>query len=168
MTAEMGQRDVDLGLKERFAAQFIRFWAWVVSLIADDVHIRFEPTTATLSLTGESEHSGDRYARGRLAATFVSLNELAMMSVLAYSAMGMMTLPATPITAVIAVVVLVTACVACVSLLGGASLTSKIDVIDHTTAPTPDAIDDLEAQYMADEIDEQELEDRTAEVWANE
>jgi uncharacterized membrane protein len=164
MTVEMGPRDVDLGLRERFAGQFIRFWAWAVGVVSDDVDLRFRVPTATLILSGESEHSGDEYERGSLAATLISVNEMAMMAVMAYSGIGTMSLTAAPSVA-IAFLLLIAACVAGVSLVGSASLTTSINVIDHTTEPAPDAVDELKERYVAGEIDDAELEREAAEVW---
>jgi uncharacterized membrane protein len=48
--------------------------------------------------------------------------------------------------------------VAFVSFIGSASVASKIDVVDHTTEAPPDAIDELQQQYVAGDIDADELE----------
>jgi len=165
MTTEMGPRDVDLGLREQFAGNFIRFWAWAVGVVSDDVDLRFRVPTATLFLSGESEHSGDEYERGGLAATLVSVNEVAMMGVLAYCGMGITSLAAAPGGVIIPLLLFTVACVASVSLTGSASLTSSINVVDHTTEPAPEKLDELKAEFVDGEIGEEELGERAAEVW---
>jgi hypothetical protein len=57
------------------------------------------------------------------------------------------------------------AAVAFVSYIGSIELTSKIDVLDHTTEPAPEELDELKAEFVDGEIDEQELDERAAEVW---
>ena len=142
MSVEMGPRDVDLELKEQFAAQFVRLWAWVVGVVSDDVTLRFCASTATLFVTGESAHSGDAFVRGRYAMSMVSVNMVTMMAVLAYCGIAVVALRGVAYPGLIAGAALLTACVAFVSLIGSAALASKIDVVDHTTEAPPDAIDE--------------------------
>src|SRR6056297_604607 len=74
MTTEMGPRDVDLSLAERVAAHGTRITARMVAATQDDLSIRFTPSTATLSLSGESEYSGEGFNRGLLVGTLCTLN----------------------------------------------------------------------------------------------
>ena len=142
MSVEMGPRDVDLKLKEQFAGQFIRLWAWVVGVVSDDVTYRFRASTATLFVSGESEHTGDPFVAGRFAESIASVNMVAMMAVLAYCGIAVVSLRGVAYPGLIAGAALLTACVAFVSLIGSASVASKIDVVDHTTEAPPDAVDE--------------------------
>ena len=164
MTTEMGPRDVDLGPKERFAAQFIRGWAWVVGYVSDDAVPRFNPDTATLSISGESDEQGDAFARGRTVAQLTSLNQVAMMGVIGMCGMSLIGAAVT-MSAGTATLAVLLAAVAFVSYIGSIELTSKIDVLDHTTEPAPEELDELKAEFVDGEIDEQELDERAAEVW---
>jgi uncharacterized membrane protein len=44
-------------------------------------------------------------------------------------------------------------------------LLTDSDVIDHTTEPAPDAVDELKDRYVAGDLDDAELEREAAEVW---
>jgi len=163
MTAEMGPRDVDLTLVERLAGHGVRFWAWVASLDDDDPNVRFDPTTATVRVTGESEYSGDPFARARAATTLATLNIVITLSLVA--AITMAPLPSGVLLAPYAVLSLSFMLLCGAIGYGSASLIDKINVVDHTTEPAPDALDDLQQQYVDGEIDEEQLDERAAEVW---
>ena len=167
MTTEMGPRDVDLSLSERFAAHGTRYTTRLLSSMGDDVSLRFTPSTATLSVSGESEDSGDAYRRGILVSTVYMLNllfglALALMPLDVISAaaevgpwlMLAATGPALFVTSV-----------GLVFAMGTAGLITQTDVIDHTTEPAPDAVDELKERYVAGDLDDAELEREAAEVW---
>jgi uncharacterized membrane protein len=54
---------------------------------------------------------------------------------------------------------------ALVNVVALQGLSQKISVVDHTTEPAPDAVDELKERYVAGEIDDTELEREAAEVW---
>lgn len=70
MTVEMGDRDVELNILQRVAGASAAVCARGFSLALDDLSLRFNAATATLSVSGESEHAGDRYSRGLLVGLF--------------------------------------------------------------------------------------------------
>lgn len=159
----MGPRDVDVSLSERVAGHGVRFWAWVASLDDDDPNVRFDPTTATVRVTGESEYSGNEFARARAATTLPALNIVIMLTTVA--AIAASPPPSGVLLAPYAVGSLGLMAVCGAIGYGSASLINKINVVDHTTEPTPDRLDELEQRYVDGEIDEAELEREAAEVW---
>jgi len=163
MTTEMGPRDVDLTLVERFAGHGVRFWAWVASLDEDDPNVRFDPTTATVRVTGESEYSGDAFARARAATTLTVMNVVISLSLVA--AITMAPMPGGALLAPYAILSLTAMSVLGAIGYGSASLIDKINVIDHTTEPAPEELDELKAEFVDGEIGEEELGERAAEVW---
>jgi len=167
MTTEMGPRDVDLTLSERVAAHGTRYTTRLVASTQDDLSIRFTPSTATLSLSGESEHRGDAFNRGLLVASVCMVNIM-----LAFGAVGIageaMTAAAEVsqwLGLVSIVPFVLVATVGLVFGLGSAGLLFEIDVIDHTTEPAPDAVGELKERYVAGDLDDAELEREAAEVW---
>jgi len=167
MTTEMGPRDVDLTLSERFASRITRYVVPLVSEMSDTVSIRFDPRRATLSLSGESDHAGDAFNRGLLVGLVYLLNMLLTLAVLSLAAEAAQA--ATEISTILALAVgipfLFVSGAGVAFAMGTAGLLFKTDVVDHTTEPAPDALDDLQQQYVDGEIDEAELGKRTAEVW---
>ena len=169
MTAEFGPRDVELGLMERVAAHATRYTTCVTANVVN-ISLRFNPKRATLTLSGESQHPGEGFNRGLLVG-FVYLLNLMLSLCVALVAANAMSVGASigPIAAtVIGSIALFVFAGSVLVGLGSVSLIHKTDVIDHTTHPEPDAIDEVREAYLDGEIDEAELEARSAEVWERE
>lgn len=171
MTTEIGPRDDDaddLDVFERLAARSTSLFVDVlVAMYPGKGSLRFNADTATLSIGGESERHGDAFARGQLVASLLMAN--ALLPVGALILLGDVMNAAGPSLALVIMAPFTAlALFSMMMLTGSMGLFDKVDVIDHTTAPAPDAIDDLEAAYLADKIDEEELGERAAEVWADE
>jgi len=163
----MGPRDVDLTFTERFAAHGTKYLIGIVSGLSDTVSLRFDPRRATVSLSGESEYSGQPFNRGLLVGMVYLVNLL-----LSMSAIGLASEAATAaadigpaLTAAVFVQSLFVSGVSIIFAVGSIGLMWKTDVIDHTTDPAPDEIQELQEQFVDGEIDEAELGERAAEVW---
>jgi len=167
MTTEMGPRDVDLSLSERVAAHGTRLTARLMSSTHDDMAIRFTPSTATLSLSGESKHSGERFNRGLLVGLVYTLNLMFVITAVGLAGEAMIfAAELAPWLGTVAVVpFLVIAIFGALVGVGSAELLTDTDVIDHTTEPAPDAVDELKERYVAGDLDDAELEREAAEVW---
>ena len=167
MTAEFGPRDVELGWKERFAGRMASAVCSLVNSETDDKTLRFNPDTATLTVAGESEHSGDALYRGtNVGALFLFTNTIAWMILASLNALigtGSFIVDTALLIGIIATSVVVYA-----NMAGSFNLLSKTDVIDHTTEPEPEALAELREQFVDGEIDERELEARVEEVMARE
>jgi uncharacterized membrane protein len=167
MTAEFGPRDVDLTLSERFAARLTQHIMSLVSDVSDTVSVRFDPRRATLSISGESEHSGDAFERGVLVGLMYLCNLMLAVCTIAFSAEAANL--AADVSAWLGVVTVVPMLfvtgVSVLFVLGSIRLMSKTNVVDHTTEPVPDELDALREQYVDGKINEQELGERAGEVW---
>ena len=165
MTTEMGPRDDgELTLSERAAARLMDWLVRGLDLLADEGRIRFNAATATLSLSGESEQPDDAFSRGKIVAMLAATTAVvSVMPVMLISTL--FEVPNPVVTAVGAVGTAVSGVVGIFMVSGVVDLLDKITVLDHTTEPAPDALDELHQQYVDGEIDESELGDRAAEVW---
>ena len=163
MTAEFGPRDVDLGWKERFAAHIASAVCRLTNSDLDDKSVRFNPETATLTVAGESEHSGDALHRGKyVGGLFLFTNTITWMILVllnALSGTGSFIVDTALLIGIIA-----TSVVIYVNMSGSFNLLTKTDVIDHTTEPEPEALAELESQFVDGEIEQGELEARVEEV----
>lgn len=168
MTVEMGDHDATPTLRQRFAGISVAGAVELMNKVSDDAYGRYHRGDARLSLYGESEHAGDAYKRGRDVASVTSIAMLGPMvpalplamvaeMVLAVGAEG-----ASVLAALLAFGVTFYAMVNALAMVG---LTKKIGVVDHTTEPAPDAVDELKERYVAGEIGDSELEREAAEVW---
>ena len=162
MTTEMGPRDVELAFSERVAAHFVTFWAWLVST-TDGPTVRFDPESATVRVSGESDHSGDEFVRGRNITQLTSMNTVAMIGLAGVLAGAPIPSGALGGLYGLCSIALMLGCLLVVR--GSINITSKIDVVDHTTEPAPEAVEDLKERYVAGELDDAELEREAAEVW---
>jgi len=166
MTAEMGPRDVDLGWTERLAGRAIAPLVALFNYIVDGPTVRYRSRTATVALSGESEHPGDGFNRGILVSLLLFSNILAwLMPMLVLSDTIQQTAAGSPVFWVASALMLPVGAFSLLNLFGTMGLLMKTDVVDHTTEPAPDALDDLQQQYVDGEIDEEQLGERTAEVW---
>jgi len=168
MSAEMGPKDdAELTLSERTAALLLKGIVRVFDHGLDDKSMRFNPVTATLSLSGESERPGDRFSRGKIVAMLCLTT--ALVSVAPVFFVGELMAVSNPYIAAVGALLTGVCGVAAIFITSGATdLIDKVTVYDHTTEPAPDAVEDLKERYMNDEIDDAELEREAAEVWANE
>ena len=164
MTAEFGPRDVELGWKERFAGRMASAVCRLVDSEIDDKSVRFNPDTATLTVGGESEHSGDALRRGTyVGALFLFTNTIAWMILAllnALSGTGSFIVDTAVLFGITTTAVIIYA-----NMAGSFNLLTKTDVIDHTTEPEPEALAELREQFVDGEIDEPELAARVEEVW---
>jgi uncharacterized membrane protein len=158
---------VDLSVDERFAARITEYVTPLVSALSDDLAARFDGQHATLSLSGESEYSGNAFNRGLLVG-LVYLFDI-LLAVATFSVVAGGTKAAIEIGPWVGLAALVpflfTAAAMLVLVVGAAGLLFKTNVVDHTTEPAPDELDALREQYVDGEIDEQELGERAGEVW---
>ena len=135
---------------------------------SSEPRVRYDRERATLTFSGESEYSTDEFRRGQGAMAVAAGGALWPVWALLGSTMAMRAVAetfgavaATPFALLSLTLMVFT--MLCFSGLW--SVMDSISVVDHTTEPAPDAIDELQEQYLNDEIDEQELGDRAAEVW---
>ena len=165
MTAEFGPQDERVAsLPERLGAVSIslltRFTNWK-SL--EQMNLRFRTDSATFVVSGESEQTGEGYPRGLsvgvlcLAAGLIPV--VALMGV-GPAAMELLE----PLTPVSEVMLLFLTVLVLVNLFGVFRVLAKTDVIDHTTEPEPEALAELQSQFVDDEIEQGELEARVEEV----
>ena len=166
MTVEMGPRDVDLSLDERFAARITQHVTPLTGL-SDSVSVRFDPRRATLSLSGESEYTGDEFKRGLLVALVYLFNVmLAVCTILLTAEAAEFAAETSPVLGAAALVPFLFLSLTGITFaFGSLGLMFKTDVIDHTTEPAPEEIQDLKEQFVGGEIDKDELGERAAEVW---
>lgn len=168
MTAEFGDHDATPTLRQRFAGISIVGAVALVNYVSDDAYGRYDRDTARLSLYGESEDAGDGFQRGREVSDIASIAMLGpllpVMLLLGFSG-GLAELVGPLVALPVSVLGFVSGVYALANVGGLMGLTTKISVVDHTTEPAPDALDDLQQQYVDGEIDEQELNERAAEVW---
>jgi len=168
MTTEMGPRDGDLCWRHRLAGYSVKGAVAFMNGVSDDARGRYDRVKGLLSLYGESDHAGDAFVRGRHVSAVTSIAMLGpILLIMLCLVAGAVTqalfgaaVAAVPMT--LGFVLNVAALINAVALLG---LSKHIGVIDHTTEPAPDALDDLQQQYVDGEIDESELGERAAEVW---
>ena len=158
MTAEFGPRDVELSFMEGVAAHATRYSTRLFSHMVN-VRLRFNPERATLSLSGESQHPGDGFNLGLLVALVYLLNLIWSMGVALVAAEAVSVgASIDPIAAAVIGIPALFVIVGSILVgLGSISLIQKTDVIDHTTEPLPEALDELQQEYVDGEIDESEL-----------
>lgn len=168
MTVEMGDHDATPTLRQRFAGISVSWAVRLMNYVSDDAYGRYDRRAARLSLYGESEHAGDAFKRGRDVS---SLTSIAMLGPL-LPIMGLMMIASTVAALAAEVMALPLTLLAFGATLYGLvnvvalqGLSQKINVLDHTTEPAPDAVDELKERYVDGEIDESELGERAAEVW---
>jgi len=165
MTAEFGPRDERVAsLPERLAAVSIslltRFTNWK-SL--EQMDLRFRSDSATFVVSGESEQSGERYSRGiSVGVTCLFAGLVPVLAVLSVGPAAIDVLE--PFRPLGEVLLLFSFVFALVNLFGVFGVLTKIDVIDHTTEPEPEAVAELREQFVDGEIDERELAARVEEV----
>lgn len=168
MTAEMGNHSATPTLRQRVAGISVVGAVAVMNYLSDDSYGRYDRATARLSLYGESEDAGDEYERGRDVSAVTGIAMLGpVLPCLALLYLGrVITAVFGPVVALpvmlVGAIITLYAMFNVVALQG---LGQKIGVVDHTTPPAPDALDELQREYVDGEIDEAELDERAAEVW---
>jgi len=152
MTEEFGQRNTSLSAFEQVAATSTKYLIAAVNAFVGEQSLRFDDTTATLSISGTSTAAGEGFARGQLVSLMLVAN--AVVPVFVMKLLGEVPLATGSLAAgVYAVVVLLpVALFSLINSLGCMTLTNKTNVIDHTTEPTPET-DDLAQQYVDGEIE---------------
>jgi hypothetical protein len=168
VTTEMGPRDGDVSWRHRLAGYSVKGAVAFMNAASDNAHGRYDRAKALVSLYGESEDAGDAFVRGRSVSALTSIAMLGpILLIMLCLVAGAVTqalfgaaIAAIPMT--VGFVVNVLALINAAALLG---LTKHIGVIDHTTEPAPDELDELKGEFVDGEIDEAELGERAAEVW---
>ena len=170
MTTEMGRSGtVELGYTERVAARSIAVCAKLMNMAPGAQRMRYDPQTATVAFSGESDYAGEQFQRGEQTFGLHILNVLIgfLIALLVFEIARMF--EPGPVLSLVGIFVLLGAGIfPIVNAIGTARLSGKVRVVDYATKPTPDAIEDMQAAYLADEIDERELEAQAEEVWRNE
>jgi len=153
----------EVGIFERAASRFFTAWFPPVERALADQQWRFDREKIRLSVHGESEYSGDAYSRGQVVNTLWFLNSL--LPVLLVTLLSFIRPPVGSVLfwAVGGSLVLL-ALFACANVLGSVDLSSEIQVIDHTTESTPEAVADLQEQYVDGNLDGDEFEARVEAV----
>lgn len=168
MTAEMGNHSATPTLRERFAGISVVGAVALMNYVGDEAYGRYDRATARLSLYGESEDAGDEYERGRDVSAVTSIAMLGPV-VPVMALVGLSSVITAVAGEVVALPLTLVAFISCVWALANVialqGLEQKIGVVDHTTPPAPDALDELQREYVDGEIDEAELDERAAEVW---
>ena len=157
MTEEFGPTDTSLTPFEQVAATSTKYLLAAVSSLTENESLRYDDTTATLSISGRSSSAGESFARGRLTALMLVANAVVPVGVLQLLNNPPLASGSLPMTVYVLVVLLPLAVFGIINGYGSVKLITKTNVIDHTTEPMPD-LDDLDAQYLNDEIDEATLE----------
>ena len=168
MSTEFGTdtRLDDANSAVRVASWLLDGWLSLLTRFGD-VGISFDRQNLRLSMHGESEHSGDGYNRGQIVALLGVLNSFLgivpivllgeLTSVLGESVAPLLLLPMT-----------LAAFFGIWTVTGSMELADEIEVVDHTTEPLPDDLDDLKQQFVDGDLDDTEfeaqLEDRLTEV----
>ena len=169
MTTEMGPRDATaLTLFERLAARSTHYVVRGMDVLYDGGSIRFNDSTATLSISGESDYASDSYERGQLSSLVAIANSLTPVALIMLLTMVSVTPGSLVAVAYFFGVLLPVALFGIFNVHGSVSLISKIDVIDHTTEPEPEALVELQSQFVDGEIEQAEFEARVEEVWERE
>jgi len=119
-----------------------------------------------LRVSGESENSGETVPRIRALYGILHLHTYLWMLVFAITAYGGATLSVsgTPLALAFSAVLWV-----CLGLVvGGKAAIERTEIIDHTTEPLADDLNDLKQQFVDGDLDDSEfeaqLEDRLTEV----
>src|SRR6056297_2991339 len=76
MTEEFGQRNTSLSPFEQVAATSTKYLIAAVNAFVGEQSLRFDDTTATLSISGTSTTAGEGFARGRLATLMLVCNAM--------------------------------------------------------------------------------------------
>ena len=167
MTAEFGPRDVDLSSRERFAGRLLDLSTRFLNHGSDSKSMYYRRDSATLTLHGESEYAGDVFNRGKMALYPLLISNYFTTMLLVTAGV----LPDFGNPAIGGLKLLVFIAVAWVwycNTTGSIILASKIDVVDHTTQPDPEELDELQSQFVDGEIEQTELEARVEEVMQRE
>lgn len=157
----------EVGISERLASWFFAAWFPLANRALADQDWRFDREKLRLSVSGESEHSGDPFTRGRIVNTLWYLNSMLPLPVV--SVIGLLATPEAGAPSGIAVGVasvlfLGTAVGAMVNVTGSVDLASETQVVDHTTEPEPDAVATLREQYVDGDVDTETFEARVEEA----
>jgi len=153
----------EVGLSERLASWLFARWFPLANRALADQEWRFDREKLRLSVRGESEYSGDAYSRGRVVNTLWYLNSFIW--ILPFGFVTALTEPPAGVLFPIAsAAVLLLAVGTFLNVAGSTDLARETQVVDHTTEPTPDAISDLQAQYVDGEVDTDTFEERVGEV----
>jgi len=168
MTTEMGDHDADPTIRQQVAGYSVVVAVKLMNHVSDDAYGRYNRHEARLSLYGESEDAGDAYERGRSVSAVTSIAQMwpgFVMVLMAVLGAPVAAAGGVLVSSVVTFVMLAVTLFAAGNSLGIIGLTKKIGVVDHTTEPTPDAVDELKERYVAGDLDDAELEREAAEVW---
>jgi len=152
MTEEFGQRNTSLSPFEQVAATSTKYLIAAVNAFVGEQSLRFDDTTATLSISGTSTTAGEGFARGRLATLMLVCNAMLPVGLLQFLDSPPLASDSLLMAAYALVVLLPIALFGILNAYGSMTLVTKTNVIDHTTEPTPET-DDLVQQYVDGEIE---------------
>ena len=158
MSTEFGSdtRLDDANTAVRIASWLLDGW---LSLLprTGDVTFGFDRQKLRLSIHGESEHSGDAYNRGQIVALLGALN--VFISILPIMLIGGLTsVLGESVAPLLLGPMTIAAFFAIWTVTGSMELTDEIEVLDHTTEPLPDDLDDLKQQFVDGDLDDNEFE----------
>ena len=169
------QKDMsDLSKRQRLFNIAGRPMFWLVTAMmnhtSDETELRYDLDNNRISISGTSENPGDvpghNRGVGMMAAVGVMISmACAMMLTVAGVSMG----GPTGILESVTYLLLMGSALGYVLLAMSVGTTAVCcEVVDHTTEPLPDDLDDLKQQYVDGDLDDTEfeaqLEDRLAEV----
>jgi len=119
-----------------------------------------------LRVSGESDNSGKTVPRIRALYGILNLHTYIWMVVFAITAYGGATLSVEGSALALAFSAVLWVCLGMV--VGAKAAIDRTEIIDHTTEPLPDDLDDLKQQFVDGDLDDSEfeaqLEDRLTEV----
>ena len=169
MTAEMGPVESDSD-GFRWFAPLGRWNIWAATKLTSAVgrvmdnpaRMHFDPSANRLTFTGESEFSGDEFARGYMVSLLLFLTVLTDVYAVSF-AIGAVSTLGLPQVLTVPLALLLPVCA-----LSSIHASMATEVVDLTTAKRPDELDELAEQYVDREIDEDELERRSEQVVARE
>ncbi|RAW44085.1 hypothetical protein DQW50_16310 [Halorubrum sp. 48-1-W] len=168
MTTEFGPRDERPSVLGKTAGLLIVGAVRIMNAVGDGVRMRYDRSTARLSITGESEYSGDEFARGQLVLSVIfcaMVLPVVALIALRIGAIGLFELFGESVAYLLFLVATAVSLFSIPGMIGLYSVADQISVVDHTTEPAPDALDDVKERYQNGDIDEEELEREAAEVW---
>ena len=166
----------DLSKRERLKELWGRPMFWVVTKllnqVSDEKTYRYDLDNNRISVSGVSETPGDVAGHNRgvglMAATGVMLSMMfTMLIIVPMQSWGP---PSGMLDAGVRLFLL--ACATGCILMASATASTALacEVVDHTTEPLPDDLDDLKQQFVDGDLDDSEfeaqLEDRLTEVEA--
>lgn len=136
-------------------------------VVGGDGRYRFDRHALRLSIHGESENAGDEFSRGRLAGALVPLVQMGSLvgsAVVSVGLLGLATVIGEAAARPLAVLSLLGPLTSYGAIIGCWWLSDAISIVDHTTEPRPEVLDELEQRFVDGDLTEQELEQQVEQV----